>query len=192
MKGLVNRVELQHYMAVGIANLLDENKEQDTDEKLLLIYGIEVFLNEFLKVIFAWILGGILDVLPLIMFGTGYLILLRYYAGGKHFGSNGACFVFSVFMLVPVPMAGFHMQLPFVVQLGIVLLESTLFFVYVPSNVRESISEKNRKLRKMQTLFIYVCGLFLAYFMGGEKYVNAMLLIGLITSFATVEKRQIR
>lgn len=89
------------------------------------------------------------------------------------------------------PMTGFHMQLPFVVQLGSFLLEVALFFVYAPSKVRESISEKDRRIRKRKTLSIYVCGLFFAYFMGGEGYVNAMLLIGLIAAFATVEKRQI-
>lgn len=190
LKGLVNRVELQHCMAVGIANLLDENKEQDTEEKLLLIYGIEVFLNEFLKIAFAWILGGILGVFPLVMFGTAYLMLLRRYAGGKHFSSNGACFAFSVFTLVPVPMVGFHVQLPFVIQLGSVLLEATLFLVYSPAKVRLAISEKDRKIRKRKTLSIYVCGLCFAYFLGGEGYVNAMLLIGLIAAFAVVEKRQ--
>ena len=88
----MKRVELQHCMAVGIANLLDENKEQDVEDKLFLIYGIEVFLNEFLKIAFALMLGGILGALPLVLFGTVYLILLRRYAGGRHFQSNGACF----------------------------------------------------------------------------------------------------
>lgn len=189
---MVKRVGLQHCIAVGIANLLDENKEQDVEDKLFLIYGIEVFLNEFLKIAFALMLGGILGALPLVLFGTVYLILLRRYAGGRHFQSNGACFAFSVFTLVPVPMTGYYMHLPFILQLGSFLLEVALFFVYAPSKVGEVISEKDRRIRKWKTVFIYVCGLFLAYFMGGDGYANAMLMIGLIAAFATIEKRQIR
>ena len=136
----------------------------------------------------VWLI--LLDVFILVMFGTAYLMLLRRYAGGKHFSSNGACFAFSVFTLVPVPMVGFHVQLPFVIQLGSVLLEATLFLVYSPAKVRLAISEKDRKIRKRKTLSIYVCGLCFAYFLGGEGYVNAMLLIGLIAAFAVVEKRQ--
>lgn len=188
----MKRVELQHCMAVGIANLLDDNKEQNEEEKLLLTYGIEVFLNESLKIAFALMLGGILGTLPLVLFGTVYLILLRRYAGGRHFQSNGACFVFSVFTLVPVPMIGYYMHLPFILQLGSFLLEAALFFVYAPSKIREDISEKDRRVRKWKTLSIYVCGLFFAHFMGGDGYVNAMLMIGLIAAFATIEKRQIR
>lgn len=182
-------MDLQHCMAVGLANILDDNKEQDTEEKLLLVYGIEVFLNEFLKIACAWLLAWGVGELPLVIFGTIYLILLRRYAGGKHFKSNAACFIFSVFSLVPVPILGGNIHFSFMFQAGIFLSSVLLFWRFAPAKIEKNVSEKDRLRKKWTTLVIYVFGVLFAWIIGKEAYVNAMLLIGLIASVATIEKR---
>lgn len=182
-------MDLQHCMAVGLANILDDNKEQDTEEKLLLVYGIEVFLNEFLKIACAWLLAWGLGELSLVIFGTIYLTLLRRYAGGKHFKSNATCFIFSIFSLVPVPVLGVNIHFSFMFQVSIFLIGVLLLWIFAPAKMGKNISENDRLRKKWTTLIVYVLGLVFGWIIGKEAYVNAMLLIGMIASIATIERR---
>lgn len=183
-------MDIQHSMAVKIAAWIDGKEIKEETERICLIYGIEVFLNEFLKIAVSWMIAMVLGVFPLVVFGTVYLLLLRRYAGGRHFESNVACFIFSIFTLVIVPFAGLKIDFPLVVQIGSVLIEIILFFIYAPSKVTISILERDRWRRKIKTLAVYLIGLFLSWIIGKESYVNVMLLMGLIVAIATIEKRR--
>lgn len=93
-------MDLQHLLAVKLAKyIIGEHEEK----AIVVTYGIEVFLNEFLKLAVALIIGVAIGKLWLVLFTAIYLLIMRRLIGGRHFKSNILCFIVSLAVLVEVP-----------------------------------------------------------------------------------------
>lgn len=94
---------MQHRIAKMLTNLLLIGDKKNSNENILILYGIEVFLNEFTKIIVSLILGILLGIGYETVFTVLMLLILRRIGGGRHFRTNYECFMISVLILVGVP-----------------------------------------------------------------------------------------
>lgn len=183
-------MDIQHQMAVKIADFIDSRKEEETEEsveqKLLLIYGIEVFLNEFLKMAVVLACGILLGEIPLILCAMVFLLLLRRYAGGKHFESNLICFCVTWFSLVAVPIIGKTTAMPVAAMVAIGIVEAILLLIYAPSKADEDYTRKQRLILKTKTMVVYGIGLWGSWFFGGIEYLRAMMLVALVVAITAI------
>ena len=85
-------MDIQHEMALIIAKQITKMEFEMKEDKFnILVYGIEVFLNEAIKVVVIVCLGILMDKLRLIIFSMIFLLILRRYVGGNHFSNNKIC-----------------------------------------------------------------------------------------------------
>ena len=77
-----------------------------TDEELFEIkrkYGLEVFKNEFIKLVILTALFLALDQLVPFLFAVAVLLPVRIFSGGLHMSGNISCFIFSLcFFMVSI------------------------------------------------------------------------------------------
>ena len=68
---------MQHRIAKMLTNLLLIGDKKNSNENILILYGIEVFLNEFTKIIVSLILGILLGIGYETVFTVLMLLILR-------------------------------------------------------------------------------------------------------------------
>lgn len=69
-------MDLQHKLAEQIAVWMDPDKEEENQEEhILLVYGIELFLNEFLKIMLIFIIGLLMGESKLAIFFMAYVMI---------------------------------------------------------------------------------------------------------------------
>lgn len=117
-----------------------------------------MFLNEFLKILCAWIIGGLLHILPEVIFSTILLLLLRKFAGGQHFKSNIVCFIVSVATLVcPVLMSILFERVVSTFWILIIcIVEMVMIFSFSPYNKNITYSKKQNYIRKVLSVLIII------------------------------------
>ena len=103
------------------------------DKFNILVYGIEVFLNEAIKVVVIVCLGILMDKLRLIIFSMIFLLILRRYVGGNHFSNNKICLLYSVTSTTIIPVL-------------VEKIEIIVLFIFVERRKNES--EKQLLIRK--------------------------------------------
>lgn len=97
-------MDIQHEMALIIAKQITKMEFEMKEDKFnILVYGIEVFLNEAIKVVVIVCLGILMDKLRLIIFSMIFLLILRRYVGGNHFSNNKICLLYSVTSTTIIP-----------------------------------------------------------------------------------------
>lgn len=184
-------MDLQHRMAVRIAEIIDGEVSERQEERIMMIYGIEVFLNEFLKVFFSLIIACFIGIFPLALYSTIYLLLLRRYVGGKHFKSNTVCSIFSFFKMVVAPLLGAILKLSTWIQALLFIIETVLVIYYTPYLKEGEITTREIvKARKVKAFLVIVIGLILGWLIGGELYVKSGLMIGLIVGCTAIDKKR--
>ena len=177
---------LQHKLAELFARpLLDGN--ESVEDRALLVYGIEIFLNEFIKVIIIFFIAILVGKVKLAAFGTCYLLLARRCSGGRHFNSNVACTLFTVFTAFVGPMCVSMLQMPLWLMLGITILENGLIYNFIPHTEEKTMSAAQMKSKKISAIlllwiFIGIAGLFL-----GKGFISAILFIEMIVLLAVID-----
>ncbi len=172
---------MQHTLAVKIANFLDGNSADETEEKLLLTFGIEVFLNEFLKAVAILALAAYMGVFPITCFSMIYLLSLRKYARGKHCNSNIKCYLVTFFTTLVVPIMMLNLQLPYFVTVLMIIAIAIAYFIRFSGTPD----------KKMTLYIIYFLGLYLGFLLGKIGYVNALLSVALVVVLAIDNKNQL-
>lgn len=181
-------MKIQHNLAVAIANLLKQD-EDSKEDKLLLVYGIEVFLNEFLKLVCAWLLALFIGILPEVIFATVEFILLRHYAGGKHFESNAVCFIVSVLSMILPAIIGKCIDFEIEILVVLNILICLFLIIYAPLNEKKLLSRHEKFARKISSIVIYGIAVIVAELLGGAQYFNIVWLIGVIEVISILQKR---
>ena len=169
-------MDIQHALAVRIANYLDAETAQDTKEKVLLTFGIEVFLNEFLKIVLILLLAILFGEVPVVLLSITYFLLLRRYAGGRHCKTNLKCYMASVLTLLVLPIMAINITIPYIVTGIIIIVEMIVLVKGLPQKV-----DKKR-------LFIVFCiGLILSFVWGSVYYMNALVLVAFVSLVTAVD-----
>lgn len=172
-------MKIQHNLAVAIANLLKQD-EDSKEDKLLLVYGIEVFLNEFLKLACAWFLALFMGILPEVIFATVEFLLLRHYAGGKHFESNAVCFSVSILSMILPAFIGKYIDFEIEMLVILNILVCLFLIIYAPLNQKKLLSRHEKCARKILSIVIYGIAVIVAKILGGAQYFNIVWVIGVI------------
>ena len=180
-------MNFQHKLAITIANFLDDDTSRQDTNHILLIYGIEVFLNEFLKLVVSLLIAWLIGLLPQAAFASVYLLLLRRYAGGRHFESNLACSLFSFTVIVIFPGIGMHLLLPTKIRYALIIGTAALLVSVVPFLKKDEQMENKEKLkRKVITLFIYFTGLFLGYCVGEIHFLQGAIFVSATVAITAI------
>ncbi len=169
-------MNLQHALAVGIANYLDAETAPDTKEKVLLTFGIELFLNEFLKLVLILLLAVLLGEFPVVLLSTIYFLLLRRYTGGRHCKTNLKCYMATILTLLVLPILAVNITLPYQV-IGLLVVVETILMI---KGLSQEVDKKS--------LFIVFCiGVILGFVCGNIYYMNAMLLVAFVSLVTAVD-----
>ena len=183
-------MDIQHEVALKIATYLEREKAKKEDvsenELVILTYGIEVFLNEFIKIIIAVILGILLGEILLVLYSIVFLLLIRRYSGGIHFESNLICLLYSLVAIVVMPVFGKRFDLGIGIAAVLCVVELIAFMFFIEK--RHDESKRQLLIRKCKLLFVYVVGLFFAYILGGIPYLRAMSYLVLMIVVTLKEK----
>lgn len=166
-------MDIQHALAVRIANYLDTETASDTKEKVLLTFGIEVFLNEFLKLVLILALAIILGEFQVVLLSMTYFLLLRRYAGGRHCKTNLKCYLASILTLLVLPILAVKISVPFFLTGFLVVVETILLVKGLP-----------QKVNKVRLFIVFSVGIILGFIWGDLAYMNALLLVAFV-SFVT-------
>ena len=180
-------MNLQHKLAVTIASVLDDDTPKQDTNHILLTYGIEVFLNEFLKLAISLLIAWPMGLLPQAAFASVYLLLLRRYAGGRHFESNLVCSLFSFTVIVLFPGMGMHLLLPSEIRCALIIRTIAVLAYVVPFLKKdEQMKNKETLKRKVITLFIYLIGLVIGYCLGGVPFLQVAIFVGATVAITAI------
>lgn len=170
-------MNLQHKIAVWIAGLLETKQNESKENTLLFIYGIEVFLNEFFKVITAWGIGLLAGKFKEVVFATFFLLLMRNIAGGKHFKSNLMCFITSIMAIVLPSVIGSLFLLPMEYFFIISGIECITLFTFSPYFINHSLKGTQKWIRKSVIVCIYIIGILWFLYRQNWIYINMIFII---------------
>lgn len=176
---------MQHIIAVKIAKMLGETNETLQD-RLLLIYGIETFSNEFLKGAVCIIIAMFFKCWKVVILNIIYLKLLRGYAGGRHFKRNIICVCVSIITIVPMAILGNLFILPRRIQILVLGIEALIFLMCAPYH-KGAMYIRAKWVNKVLTLLIFIIGIGLGWKLGKNYYFNNLILVGGVTSLMLIK-----
>lgn len=179
-------MNLQHIMAEKIAQMLGANDENE-EERLWIIFGIEVFLNEFFKILCACVLGIWLKILQEVIFSITFLLLLRKFAGGRHFESNFLCYIVSIATIICPTLIGTCMDFPINVIRAICILEVLFFAFYAPYIENDIMTQKQTYIYKIISLCILVFGVLMGDWIDNMIYSEISIMIGMIEGISLIK-----
>ena len=171
-------MELQHKLAVKLAEIIDKNgtEESNMEERMLLIYGIEIFLNEFLKLMFILLFAIIVNKAGEAVFFMVYLLVARKLAGGRHCKNNLMCLLVTFFTAFAAPVAAVRMTVGTVIQISLFIGELVVTLLILPYiKKEEEPTKEERRKRKVSAGIMFSVFILLARLLGGIPYVNGML-----------------
>lgn len=170
---------MQHKMAVYIASRLFEGAELQ-EEKLLVIYGIETFLNEFLKAISYIIIGIVLGIGFEVLFSILFFLCIRRIAGGRHCKTNVACYTVSVLTIFGSIIMAYWVYEYFQQNINLIFLiatvESIAIILFIPFEI-DIISNKSIVIRKVLMFCFLIGGEFTAVAMNLDMYGVIILIL---------------
>lgn len=169
-------MDIQHALAVRIANYLDTETAQETKEKVLLTFGVELFLNEFLKLVLILLLAVLLGEVPIVLLSTIYFLLLRRYAGGRHCKTNLKCYMASIMTLLVLPILAVNISLPYIATGIMIIVEMIVLVKGLP-----------QKVNKKRLFIVFCIGIMLGYILGDLSYMNALIVVAFVSLVAAVD-----
>ena len=183
-------MNLQHKLAELFARPLLDGSES-VEESALLVYGIEIFLNEFIKVIIIFLIAIFVGEVKIAVFGTCYLLLASQCSGGRHFNSNVACTLFTIFTAFVGPMCVVMLQVPLWVMLGIAILETGLIYKFIPYIEEKTMNTAQSKRRKIIAILLFWFFVGITGLLGGKALINGILFIECIVILAAWKHKNI-
>lgn len=158
-----------------------------TDKELFEIkrkYGLEVFKNEFIKLVILTALFLALDQLVPFLFAVAVLLPVRIFSGGLHMSGNISCFIFSLcFFMVSIelfPMLDLNMVS---VTVFVVCSFVCISLLSPTDNPKKPIlSERIRKQFKIKAIILTLLMIALIYFCCFNGYMSlCSVAVGVLT-----------
>ena len=165
---------LLHKLSKNIAGYI-EGESENYIERELLAYGVELIINEMIKILMIMVVAFFLNKVVIAAYFIIYLYVSRRFAGGKHFDSQLKCIIVSVAtcFLGPVLLEKLAVQNEVIILL--MLTEMFLILRWIPYKEESgSISEADAK-NKTISLLIFAFGIIIAWLIGGKGFVNGVL-----------------
>lgn len=171
-------MELQHKLAVKLAEIVDKNEKEESnkEEQALLIYGIEIFLNEFLKLMFILLFAIVVNKTWEALFFMAYFLVARKLAGGRHCKNNLMCLLVTFFTVFVAPVAATKRTVGTIILISLFIGEWIVTILILPYIKKgEDLMKEERKKRKVSATIMFMVFTILAGMLGGKPYVNGML-----------------
>ncbi len=170
---------MQHKMAIYFADKLFEGIEEEK-EKILVAYGIEVFLNEFLKIIFYMSIGIILGKSLEVFFSIAFFLGVRRIAGGRHCRTNVACFIISLLTICGSVIIAYFIneyfrprnELIFIIT----IVESIAIIIFIPFKINIT-NYKQIIMRKVIMLCLLLGGVTIPMAINYYIYVDIVIFL---------------
>lgn len=177
---------MEHRLACLFVKVLNKNCQRTELENAKMIYGIEVWLDNLLKVICIIMLSLFLGIfkesmLVFLSFGT-----LRLKAGGFHFDKNVMCWITSILITVGGGYLTSLSIIPQYIAILLLLITFVIISLYAPSGTRNHpVEPENKNRYRLISIGLVVLYLILTCFFG-ESQLGASLAIGGICEAITV------
>ncbi|MCI8408727.1 MAG: accessory gene regulator B family protein [Lachnospiraceae bacterium] len=177
---------MEHRLACLFAKVLNKNSQRTELENAKMIYGLEVLLDNLLKVICIIMLSLILGIFKesmLVFLGFG---ALRLRAGGFHFDRNIMCWFTSILITIG---GGYLVYRNFIsrnIAILFLLIALIIILLYAPSGtINNPIAPENRKQYRMESIGLVILYLILTCFFG-ESQIGAAFALGGICEAITI------
>ncbi len=161
---------MQHKLAAFFAkHLLSGN---DTEEnRILLTYGIEIFLNEFLKFLLVMALGVIFGYWKITLLSTVYILVIRQILGGRHFESNVLCTLYTILSAFLLPSVVSNINVSSKILLFLIAVEIVMVLLFCSYEENTECRSYKRSVTAVLTFLVF---LFISYKVGGIRFVGSM------------------
>lgn len=169
-----------HKLAENIIKWCEKTYSLDGYGHVKAVYGMEVFLENFWKLIGFLLVGSWVDNKVSFFMAVASFSFLRMLAGGKHFNSSVLCFTFVLLIgLIPSYVIG-QATIPnqivillFIMIVGLILLYAPYISVTV---------NRNRKIATLALAFIYL----LVCLFTSNLFIRNSVLVGCIAEVLTL------
>lgn len=136
-------------------------------------YGLEVILNELLKLVVLLMIFASLKSLDVLLFSLVILIPIRIFSGGIHFESNTKCLIFTTifFLLILACYPLVPLKNPIIYFISFLSLTLITIFSPAANEFRPNVAKKNRAKYKILAFVITSSFLLMLYLLiENQKY----------------------
>lgn len=177
---------MEHKFAVCMTNWLNNYYPREHIEQIKLEYGIEVLLDNLIKIIVILNFGAVLGILKeslVVWIGFG---ALRIQAGGYHCNTNIGCWMISIAVVLGGGALVHVNMIPLGVAAVVLLLSVVVAVLYAPSGTTNNpISPQYYKPMKMRSILLILIYLSITIF--DTKYgIGKMLAIGTVCEIVSL------
>ncbi len=165
---------LLHKLSKRIAGYFEDEAENYIENSLV-AYGIELILNETIKILMIMVVAFLLNKVVIAIYFIIYLYLSRKFADGKHFEGQWSCIIVSVAtcFLGPVLLEKLAVQNEVIIL--VTIIEIILIFRWIPYKKEPGHISESDVRNKMISLLIFALGIIIAWLIGGKGFVNGVL-----------------
>lgn len=121
-----------HAIAVSFVDKMNEYRRYTESERIVITYGLELFLNNNLKLIIYLIIGSVCNIFTETVIAVLVMAVLRILTGGYHSQSDLGCLILTGSMIfIPIILSkyAFISHMHFIVfSLGI----TVIYILYAP------------------------------------------------------------
>lgn len=175
--------KLEHKLALIITKWMNKFYPRDAKEQVVIVYGIEVFIDNIFKLLVYLLVAIYLGILKesVIMFllFTG----LRKSAGGMHFDKNIVCFLFTGIVIVGGAFISRIITINYFIWSILLILAGLILLKYAPSGTKKNpiLPEKIKPL-KIKTVITFLIYVVIAVILNKSTFSNMVLIISLVVS----------
>lgn len=146
-----------------IIKIKENNKELDDIKLAEIKYGLQGIYTIVTKTITIFLLAVLLNLTKQFIIFLIFYSLLRGFGYGTHAKSNLQCWIFSIVLILGIPILSIHLNLTFNIKLLLWGIFFINFLIFSPADTRKRpMINKKRKINfKIVVLLISVIYLFL-------------------------------
>lgn len=171
-----------HKLAENIIKWCEKTYSLDEYSYIKAVYGMEVFLENFWKLIGFLLIGNMVEHKVSFFTAIASFSFLRILAGGKHLNSSVLCFVFVALVGLIPSCVIMQAVIPDQIVFFLFIMVFGLILLYAPCI--SVATNKNRKIAAFTLAFIYL----LACLFTSNLYIRNSVLVGCTVEALTLIK----
>ncbi len=171
---------MEHKIALWIAKRFNQSCERTELEQIKMVYGLEIVLDNVLKLLAILVISLVLGIFKEAMFVLVGFGVLRLKAGGFHFDKNIFCWLVSILITIGGGiLASTHILTKEIVMV-LFILSGILVAMYAPSETTTfSADRKQKQELKIQSFLMVALYSGLTYIFW-DNWVGSTLVIGVV------------
>lgn len=151
-----------HVIAVCFVEKMDEYRRYSEAERIVITYGLEVFFNNFIKLIIYLIIGFICNIFPETVIAVVTLAVLRILSGGYHSQSDLGCLLLTGCMIFSPIILSKYLFITNEHFATILFGTAFVYFLYVPQDEKYLGASREELLNIKISVILVVFGVCLS------------------------------